>query len=102
MLSPLRALGLVVVALAGCVRAPARIDVTALARARGVVEARRDLLARVISDPKDIAARLALAELDDANGRPGEALAQLDAVATYGGPLGPRWRDDDKARLAKL
>ncbi|HET7499772.1 MAG TPA: hypothetical protein VFK02_02185 [Kofleriaceae bacterium] len=93
----------VLVCVAGCaVRAPARVDVDALVAARGPVEARRDLQIRVIGDPRDVAGRLALAALDERIGRPSEALEALEAVQALGGPLGVRWHDEDRARLARL
>ena len=62
-------------AFASCgVRAPSRIDVTALVKRRGEADARGELAARVVADPKDIAARLALATLDDTTGRPSGAI----------------------------
>jgi hypothetical protein len=88
--------------LAGCVRAPAPLDVAALVAARGPVEARRDLQIRVTGDPRDVAAWLGLAALAEAAGRPTEAIAALEAVVALGGPLGVRWRDEDRARLARL
>src|SRR5215468_6077980 len=89
--------------LASCsVRAPAPIDVDALVRARGPVEARRDLVIRVAGDPRDIAGRLALAALDDRIGRPSEAIDELEVVVALGGLTGVRWSADDRARLARL
>ena len=58
------------------VRAPAPIDVLALTRAEGTDGAHRDLVARILADPRDVQARLALAALADRIGRPGEAIAQ--------------------------
>jgi tetratricopeptide (TPR) repeat protein len=93
----------VVACLAGCgVRTPAAIDVAALVRARGPTEARRELVIRVTSEPRDVAARLGLAALADQLGRPGEAIEQLEAVVALGGPLGIRWHAADRARLARL
>jgi hypothetical protein len=92
----------VIAALAGCgVRAPSAIDVDTLVRTRGPVEARRDLLIRILADPKDIAARLALARIDEV-ARPGEAIEQLAAVEALGGPIGTRWHDDDRALFGRL
>jgi tetratricopeptide (TPR) repeat protein len=95
--------------LAGCllaaacgVRTPAPIDVAALVSARGAVEARRDLMVRVLDDPRDVQARLALATLAEQAGRPSEAIEQLDAVERLGGPLGTRWHEADRARLGRL
>ena len=94
---------MVLVWLASCgVRAPAPIDVAALLRDRGPTEARRDLVIRVAAEPRDVAARLALARLADQLQRPSEAIEQLDAVVALGGPAGVRWHDDDRARLARL
>ncbi|HMG53430.1 MAG TPA: hypothetical protein VK601_08105, partial [Kofleriaceae bacterium] len=100
----MRRAGLVVLVwLAGCgVRPPAPIDVDGLLRARGPVEARRDLVIRTTADPRDVAARLALAALDDRTGRPSDAIDELEAVVALGGPLGVRWNPDDQARLARL
>lgn len=84
------------------VRAPAPVDVDALLRARGPVEARRDLVIRVTGDPRDVAGRLALAALADRTGRPSEAIEQLEAVVALGGPVGVRWTAEDRARLARL
>src|SRR5262245_44231683 len=100
-ITPVRAFAVLVV-IAGCVRAPARGDVAALLAARGPVQARRDLVIRVLDDPRDVQARLALAELADTIGRPSEAIEQLEAVVRLGGPLGIRWHDADRARLARL
>jgi len=101
-MSAVRAL-LVVLLVAGCgVRTPARLDVAALISKRGEVETRRALTIRVLDDPRDVQARLALAELADKTGRPSEAIDQLEAVVRLGGPLGTRWHDDDRARLARL
>lgn len=88
-------------AVASCgVRTPSRIDVAALVARRGA-EARHDLAVRIVADPRDIAARLALAELDERD-RPSSAIEQLEAVDALGGPIGTRWRDADRARLARL
>ena len=89
--------------LASCgARAPAPIDVDALLRTRGPVEARRDLVIRIAADGRDVQAHLALAALDDQLRRPSEAIDELEAVVALGGPLGVRWRDTDQARLARL
>jgi hypothetical protein len=88
---------------AGCgVRPPARMDVAALVKKRGPVEARRDLTIRVLAHPRDVQARLALAEVAETTGRPSEAIDQLEAVVRLGGPLGTRWHDSDRARLGRL
>ncbi len=87
---------------AGCVRAPAPLDVHALIARRGPAEARRDLAARVLDDPRDVQARLALAALAEQTGRSTEAIEQLEAVLRLGGPLGTRWHAEDKARLGRL
>ena len=84
------------------VRTPAKLDVAALVRQKGPLEARRSLALRVVADPKDVAARLALAALADEQQRPSEAIEQLEAVVALDGPLGIRWRAEDRARLAKL
>ncbi|HEX4454408.1 MAG TPA: hypothetical protein VH143_26285 [Kofleriaceae bacterium] len=102
--APLRVIGAVAVAaLAGCgVRAPKPIDVAHLLATRGPIEAHRDLEIRILADPRDIQARLAVAALDDQLGRPAEAIDELDEVEKQGGVLGVRWRDADRARLARL
>jgi tetratricopeptide (TPR) repeat protein len=93
----------VLVCVAGCgLRAPSPIDVDRLLAARGPIEARRDLVIRVTSDPRDVAGLLALAALDDQLGRPGDAIASLEAVEALGGPVGVRWHAGDRARLARL
>jgi tetratricopeptide (TPR) repeat protein len=84
------------------VRTPSRIDVAALLHKHGALEARRTLAARVIEEPRDVQARLALAELAEQLGRPAEAIEQLEAVQRLGGPIGIRWHDADRARLARL
>ncbi|MEJ7604225.1 MAG: hypothetical protein WKG01_40570 [Kofleriaceae bacterium] len=84
------------------VRTPAPLDVAALVNRQGPVEARRSLALRVVAEPKDVAARLALATLADQQGRPSEAIEQLEAVVALDGPLGIRWRATDRARLARL
>lgn len=84
------------------VRAPSAIDTTALVAKHGAVEARRRLEVRVVEDPRDVAARLALANLSEQQGRPSAAIEQLEVVAALGGPIGRRWHDDDRARLARL
>ena len=87
----------------GCgLRTPRPIDVDALLRARGPIEARRDLEIRILADPRDVVPRLALAAIDEQVGRPSEALAQLEVVDGLSGPLGTRWRGGDRARLARL
>jgi hypothetical protein len=92
-----------VAALAGCgIRAPSRIDVDALVKRHGAVDARRELELRVAHDPHDLAARLAIAAIDDKTGRPSGAIEQLEAVVAIGGPAGTRWHPDDRARLARL
>lgn len=83
-------------------RAPAAVDVDALVRTRGAVDARRDLEIRVIEHPRDIGARLALAAVATKLGFPGEALEQLATVEHLGGPLGARWRAADRARFGEL
>jgi hypothetical protein len=99
----LRVRWVVLAGLASCgVRAPAAIDVATLLRARGPIEARRELEIRMTSDPRDVAARLALAALDEQLHRPSEALAALEAVVALGGPLGVRWHGEDRARLGRL
>jgi len=86
----------------GCVGAPSRIDHAALVKQQGPVEARRTLELRILRDPSDLAARLALAALCEDVGRPTVAIEQLEAVVRIGGPLGTRWRGADQARLARL
>lgn len=95
-------LGALLIAASCGVRAPARIDIDALVKARGEVEARRDLEVRVIASPKDLSARLALAALAERAGRPSTAIEQLEAVRAVGGPIGTRWHADDRARLGRL
>ncbi|HEX3482865.1 MAG TPA: hypothetical protein VHT91_47980, partial [Kofleriaceae bacterium] len=98
-----RARLVVLACLAGCGgRASAPIDVDALLRVRGPVEARRDLVIRVTSDPRDIAAHLALAALDEQIGRPSDAIDELEVVVRLGGPIGVRWGAGDRARLGRL
>jgi tetratricopeptide (TPR) repeat protein len=98
-----RARALLFVCLASCaVRAPAPVDVAALIAQAGPVEARRTLEIRIAAAPRDVAARLALAALDEQLHRSSEAIDALEAVLAIGGPLGPRWRADDQARLARL
>ena len=92
----------VVSTLGACVSAPSRIDVAALVKKHGAADARHELEVRIVDDPTDVAARLALAKLSDEQGRPSQALEQLEAVVRIGGPLGTRWHDDDRARLARL
>ncbi len=89
-------------ALAGCVRAPTPLDVNALVREYGAVQARGELEVRVLDDPRDVQARLALAKLADEQKRPSQAIEQLEAVLRLGGPIGTRWHDDDRARMARL
>ncbi|MCX5745879.1 MAG: hypothetical protein NT062_25665 [Proteobacteria bacterium] len=92
----------VVAALAACgVRAPAALDVASLVRTRGADEARLELVARILADPRDVQARLALAALVERD-RPAEAIAQLETVERLGGPIGVRWHADDRARLGRL
>ena len=94
-------IGLALAASCG-VRAPAPLDVTALVAKRGPVEARRDLEIRILAEPRDVQARLAAAALDDQQGRPSDAIEQLEAVERLGGPLGTRWHDADRLRFGKL
>jgi tetratricopeptide (TPR) repeat protein len=96
-------LGVALACLVGCaVRTPAPIDVDALLARRGPIEARRDLEIRVTSDRRDVAAWLALAALAERIQRPSEAIDALEAVVALGGPLGTRWRPEDRTRLARL
>lgn len=97
-----RVLVLVLLAISGCVHTPAQVDIKALIARRGANEAHRDLAIRVVSDPRDVGARLALAALAEQLGRPSEAIEQLEAVQRLGGPLGTRWHAEDRARLARL
>jgi hypothetical protein len=92
----------VALAAAGCLGAPSRIDHGALVAKLGPVEARRTLELRILRDPSDLAARLALAAVCEEAGRPTAAIEQLEAVQTIGGPIGTRWRDEDRARLGRL
>jgi len=84
------------------VRAPAPLDVTALVRAHGAGGARAELEIRVLDDPRDVQARLALARLADEAKRPSQAIEQLEAVIGLGGPIGTRWHAEDRARMARL
>ncbi len=86
----------------GCVRAPAPLDVNAMVREHGADQARAQLEIRVLDDPRDVQARLALAKLADEAKRPGQAIEQLEAVIALGGPIGTRWHADDRARMARL
>ena len=101
-MSSVRFVSLAAVLAAACATAPAPIDVTALVAKRGPVDARRDLEIRVLANPRDVQARLAVAALADQLGRPSEAIDELEAVQRLGGPLGARWHADDRARLARL
>ena len=83
-------------------RGPAAVDVDRLLATRGAIDARLDLEIRIIADPRDVAGRLALAALDEQIGRPTEAIGALEEVEALGGPLGVRWRGEDRARLARL
>jgi tetratricopeptide (TPR) repeat protein len=102
----MRAVRFVVVALllsAACgVRTPPPVDVAALIRTRGEPQARLALRARVLAHPRDVQARLALADLDDRTGHPTEAIEQLETVEHLGGPLGTRWHASDRERLGRL
>lgn len=96
-----RAVALIFAAACG-VRAPAPVDVASLVATRGPEEAHRDLQARVLAHPRDIAARLALAHLAEEQGRPSEAIEQYETVENLGGPLGVRWHHDDALKLGWL
>jgi tetratricopeptide (TPR) repeat protein len=63
---------------------------------------RFDLVRHVLAHPRDVDARLALAALAEQQGRPSEALEQLETVVDLGGPLGIRWAPEDRARMARL
>jgi hypothetical protein len=92
-----------IAALVGCgVRAPKPVDTAQLLATRGPVEAHRDLEIRILADPRDLQARLAVAALDEQLGRPAEAIDELGEVEQQGGVLGVRWHDSDRARLARL
>lgn len=97
-----RALVSAVLAATGCVSAPRPIDVAAMVNAKGALIARQDLEVRVLSEPRDVQLRLALARLAADAKRPAQALAELEAVIRIGGPLGTRWHADDKATFARL
>jgi hypothetical protein len=84
------------------VRAPSPVDVPSLLSKRGPIEAHRDLEIRILANPRDIQAHLALAALDDRLGRPSEAIDELGAVEKQGGPIGVRWHAADRDRLARL
>src|SRR5258706_13671103 len=96
---PAAAIAIVLASFACGVRAPAPIDVAALVAKRGPVEARRDLEIRVLADPRDVQARLALAKLADQSGRPAEAIDELEAVERPGGS--PRTRRQGRERLQR-
>ncbi len=96
-----------IVALAGLVAscgvvAPSHTDVGSLLARRGPVDAHRDLEIQSLANPRDVGARLAIAELDERIGKPAEAIDELDTVETLGGPLGTRWHDADRVRLGRL
>src|SRR5687767_13096342 len=98
-----RRLAVVLLLVTACgVRTPARIDLTARIQARGAEQVRRELVVRVLDDPRDVQARLALAELAEQMKRPSEAIEQLEAVLRLGGPIGTRWDDEDRVRLGRL
>src|SRR4051812_50188991 len=85
-----RVVAILVAVATGCgVRAPAPLDVPALIARRGPVEARRDLEIRILAEPRDVQARLALAALADRLGSPSDAIEQLEAVERLRGPVGP-------------
>ncbi|MBA3452117.1 MAG: hypothetical protein H0T42_03350, partial [Deltaproteobacteria bacterium] len=86
----------------GCVRAPTPLDVNALVREHGADQARAHLEIRVLDDPRDVQARLALARLADDTKRPSQAIEHLEAVIALGGPIGTRWHAGDRARMARL
>ena len=86
----------------GCVSAPRPLDVPAMVQAKGAVIARQDLEVQVLSSPRDVQLRLALARLADTAGRPAQALAELEAVIRIGGPIGTRWHAEDRATFARL
>ncbi len=87
---------------AACVRAPRPLDVNAMVASKGLVVARQDLEVALLDDPRDVQLHLALARLADESKRPGQALSELEAVIRIGGPLGTRWRADDRERFAWL
>ncbi len=86
----------------GCLRAPPPLDVAALIREHGAEQARAQLEIRVLDDPRDVQARLALAKLAVEAKLPSQAVEQLEAVLALGGPIGTRWHTDDRARMARL
>jgi hypothetical protein len=91
-----------VLAAACGVRTPPPLDVAALVRTKGEADARLALQARVLAHPRDVQARLALADLADRSGRPTDAIEQLETVEHLGGPVGIRWNASDRERLARL
>jgi hypothetical protein len=93
---------LLVFAAACGVRTPPPVDVAALVRTKGEPEARRALRSRILAHPRDVQARLALADLDDRTGYFTEAIEHLETVEHLGGPLGVRWHARDRERLARL
>ncbi len=96
-----RIVALALVASCGVV-APSHQDVGSLLARRGPVEAHRDLEIRILANPRDVGARLAIAELDERIGRPAEAIDELVTVEHLGGPVGTRWHDADRQRLGRL
>lgn len=63
---------------------------------------RIDRVSRVLADPRDSSAHLALAEYDYWHAMPGEALEHLQIVENLGGPLGVRWTAGHRAMMAHL
>ena len=63
---------------------------------------RLELRERLVRDPDDVRAYLALAELEEGAGRPSAALAALEEAQRRRSMLGPGLTDADRARLGRL
>ncbi len=90
---------LVAVAIAACGQ---RVDVADLTRSHGLDGAAAELRFRLASAPRDPTLLIALAEIEEARGRPGAALEALDRAERLGRPFRGGLGGAARRRLAAL
>ena len=86
----------------GCAHRRGAVDVSALIASDGLDGAAAELRFRVVSDPQDRDALIALGAIEERRGRPGAALEALDRAIALGGPPGFGVPADERAHLGEL